>query len=200
MTFSFAALLGCAGAAAPPAAADASAGDAGTGDAEATAADAPVEDRAPHPPVCRVRISQSHANVTAPEAAIAGSCPGERSDDGMGHRLIDLQPADMQAGVLRTFSIEQFEVDAPAGTRFALEAGFDPLGARGVSVRYLEISGGQTNTWRADRGVVTVVSARDVDFTLELAQVHMVPAPDPTATNRAMGDFQLDGTIVTVLP
>jgi hypothetical protein len=151
-------------------------------------------------PACRLTIGESRANVTLPETAIAGTCPGERTDDGAGHRLIDFQPADMKAGVLRTFSIEQFEIDAPAGTRFALEAGFDPLAGRGISVRYLEVSGGQTNTWRAERGLVTLLSTADEAYTMEIASAHMVPAPDPNGTNRASGDFVLDGTIISILP
>jgi hypothetical protein len=182
--------IGCASAAPAPAAS----ADAGVADA------ALAVDRLAGLPACRLTLSDSHANVTEPEAAIAGTCPGERTDDGAGHRLIDFQPADMKAGVLRAFSIEQFEVDAPAGTRFALEAGFDPLGGRGVSVRYLEISGGQTNTWRAERGVVTLVSTADEAYTMQIAGAHMVPAPDPNGANRASGDFVLDGTITSILP
>jgi hypothetical protein len=183
------ALLGCSSAAPAPEAA-----------ADAGIADVAAPDRPAGLPTCHLMISASHANVTAPEAPIAGSCPGERTDDGDGHRLIDFQPADMKAGVLRTFSIEQFEVDAPAGTRFALEAGFDPLGSRGVSVRYLEVSGGQTNTWRADRGVLTLVSTADEAYTMAITGAHMVPAADPNGTNRASGDFALDGTITSILP
>ncbi|HXU82062.1 MAG TPA: hypothetical protein VN914_11735 [Polyangia bacterium] len=176
--------LGCAGGAARPS-------DAGS-DAR--------PDQAAGLPYCQLRFSESTANLTPPDLLIAYSCPGERTDDGMGHPFIDFQPGDMQGGVVRTFSIWQFETRAPTGTVLRVEDGYDELASRGVSVRYLEIEGNNTNTWRGDRGVVRLASTRDEAYTLELIGVHMIPGADPFATNHATGHFQLDGTIVTVLP
>ena len=166
---------------------------------DARPADAPIDASAIRPG-CRLRFRNIAANLTAPEVVMAGACPGERTDDGMGHPFIDFQPSDTQIGVVRAFSIWQFQTQAPTGTVLKLEDGFDELASRGVSVRYLEIDGARTNTWRADRGVVTLVSARDEAYALELAQVHLVPADDPSGTNRAMGDFEVNGSVVSVLP
>jgi hypothetical protein len=134
------------------------------------------------------------------EVPIAYSCPGERTDDGMGHPFIDFQPGDSQAGVARSFSIWQFQTEAPAGTVLKVEDGFDELASRGVSVRYLELDGSATRTWRADRGVVTLASTGNEAYRMELAAIHMVPAPDPFGANRATGTFQVDGTVLSVLP
>jgi len=176
--------LGCAGAAARPSDGGAGADAAGVGGL----------------PYCQLRFSDSTANRTPPDLLIAYSCPRERTDDGMGHPFIDFQPGDMQGGVVRAFSIWQFETRAPTGTVLKVEDGYDELASRGVSVRYLEIDGAGTNTWRGDRGVVRLASTRDEAYTLELVGVHMVPGVDPFGTNHASGHFQLDGTIVTVLP
>jgi hypothetical protein len=170
------------------------------GSADGSARDAPGPEAPARLPGCNLRFSKSAANTVAPEVPLTGSCPGERTDDGMGHPFIDFQPVDMQAGVVRTFSIWQFQTRAPAGTVLKIEDGFDELASRGVSVRYLEINGNQTNTWRADRGTVTLVSTRDEGYTMELADAHMVPATDPFGANRATGEFEVNGTIISVLP
>jgi hypothetical protein len=169
----------------------------GRGDANAETAHA---DAAAGPPVCRLSFSQSTANLIEPDVPVAYSCPGERTDDGMGHPFIDFQPGDTQVGVVRTFSIWQFETRAPSGTVLKVEDGYDELASRGVSVRYLEIAGSNTNTWRGDRGIVRIASARDESYTLELVGIHMVRGADPFGTNHATGQFQLDGTVVSALP
>jgi hypothetical protein len=151
-------------------------------------------------PVCKLFFSRSTANITQPDIPLAGSCPGERTDDGMGHPFIDLQPGDTQGEVSRAFSIWQFETRAPAGTVLAVDEGFDPIASRGVSVRYLELTGARTNSWHADRGTVTITSARDEWYTLQLAGVHLVPEVDPFGVNRATGELQVDGTVFSVLP
>jgi hypothetical protein len=152
------------------------------------------------PPICRLSFSESTANLIEPDEPVAYSCPGERTDDGMGHPFIDLQPGDTRAGVVRTFSIWQFETHAPTGTVLKVEDGYDELASRGVSVRYLEIEGSNTNTWRGERGIVRVASARDEAYTLELVGIHMIPGADPFGTNHAAGAFELDGTVVSTLP
>jgi hypothetical protein len=151
-------------------------------------------------PVCRLSFSRSSANLVAPDVPVAYSCPGERTDDGMGHPFIDFQPGDMQAGIVRAFSIWQFETRAPTGTELRVEDGYDEIASRGVSVRYLEIAGSNTNTWRGDRGLVRIASARDEAYTLELVGIHMIPGVDPFGTNHATGQFQLDGTVISALP
>jgi hypothetical protein len=151
-------------------------------------------------PQCKLFFSGSTGNITQPDIPLSGSCPGERTDDGMGHPFIDFQPGDTQGEVARAFSIWQFETRAPAGTVLDLRAGFDPLASRGVSVRYLELTGAQTSTWRADRGTVTIISARDEWYTMQLAGVHLIPEVDPFGVNRATGALQVDGTVFSVLP
>jgi hypothetical protein len=150
--------------------------------------------------VYQLRFGARTAPITAPQIPVPGWCPGERTDDGMGHPFIDLQPGDQQAGITRTFSIWQYETQAPAGTVLRAEDGYDELASRGVSVRYLEIDGSQTNTWRADRGTVTIVSADDDDYALSLAGVHLVPGANPVGANQATGELTVEGTIVSVLP
>jgi hypothetical protein len=179
-------LLGCSGAASLV-------------DGGATDAVAPSEVPA-GPPVCRLFFSKSTANLIAPDVPVAYSCPGERTDDGMGHPFIDLQPGDTNTGVVRAFSIWQFETRAPTGTVLKVEDGYDEIASRGVSIRYLEIEGSNTNTWRGDRGVVRIASARDESYTLELVGIHMIRGADPCGTNHATGEFQLDGTVVSALP
>jgi hypothetical protein len=171
--------------------------DAGRGDSAVEAGgDGPAG-----PPVCRLRFSNSTANITAPGVPLGESCPGERTDDGMGHPFIDVQPGDMQAGVVRSFSIWQFETRAPAGTVLKIEDGYDELASRGVSVRYLEFdASSETRTWRADRGVVRLVDTRDEAYTMEFAAVHLVPDTSAAGSNGASGAFQVDGTVVSELP
>src|SRR5439155_5044306 len=137
MVASVSGLGGC-GTSSPPARADAASADTRAG-----------------LPFCQLGFSKSTANMVAPEMPVTGSCPGERTDDGMGHPFIDFQPVDMQGGVVRTFSIWQFETRAASGTVLKAEDGYDELASRGVSVRYLEVSGSRTKTWRADQGAVT---------------------------------------------
>ena len=62
------------------------------------------------------------------------------------------------------------------------------------------MKGSNTNTWRGERGIVRIASARDETYTLELAGIHMVPGADPFGTNHATGQFQLDGTVFSALP
>jgi hypothetical protein len=184
---------GACGASSPPAHPDGSATEAAAPDlARAVAPGGPA--------VCKLRFARTTANMTAPEVPMAGSCPGERTDDGMGHPFIDFQPEDMQEGVVRTFSIWQFETEAPSGRVLRIEDGFDDLASRGVSVRYLELSGAQTNTWKADRGTVTLASTRDEAYTMELANVHLVPDQDPFGANQARGELEVNGTVISVLP
>jgi hypothetical protein len=61
-------------------------------------------------------------------------------------------------------------------------------------------AGAQTNAWRADRGTVTITSARDEWYTMQLAGVHLIPENDPFGVNRASGELQVDGTVFSVLP
>src|SRR3954464_2158010 len=93
----------------------------GRGDAKA---ETPHADAAAGPPVCRLSFSLNTANLIEPDVPVAYSCPGERTDDGMGHPFIDFQPGDTQVGVVRTFSIWQFETGAPTGTVLKVEDGY----------------------------------------------------------------------------
>jgi hypothetical protein len=132
---------------------------------------------------------------------MTGSCPGERTDDGMGHPFIDFQPVDMQAGVVRTFSIWAVRDRAPAGTVLKIEDGYGRAGlARECPSGTSRVSGSDTSTWRADHGTVTLASTRDEGYTMVLANVHMVRGVDPFGTNRATGEFEVNGTIAAVLP
>jgi hypothetical protein len=210
-------LLGCSGGSSSPSGrgADASSSDAVAPDRAAPDLAAPDRASAPEAavdlaagtadqstgiPRCQLRFSHSTANITAATVPVADSCPGERTDDGMGHPFIDFQPGDMQAGVVRTFSIWQFETRAPAGTVLRIEDGFDEVASRGVSVRYLELAPSGTNTWRADRGTVRLLSTRDEAYTLELVATHLVPAVDPFGANHASGELEVNGTVVSALP
>jgi hypothetical protein len=152
------------------------------------------------PAICQLRFSKSTANTTASSVPVTGSCPGERTDDGMGHPFIDFQPGDTLGPVSRTFSVWQFQTRAAAGTVLKVEDGFDALASRGVLFRYLEIRTSGTNIWIGDRGVVRLASTRDQDYTLELAGIHMIPSVEPFGANAASGEFEVSGTIVSALP
>jgi hypothetical protein len=157
-------------------------------------------DAASAPATCRLMLSRGTANVTEADFPIGEQCPGERTDDGMGHPFIDLQPSDVRAGVVRTFSIWQFQTESPAGTVLKVEDGYDEIASRGVSVRYLEFAGTESRTWRADRGTVTLLATRDESYTLQLTRVHMIPERESAGANLAAGECEVNGTVVSILP